>query len=148
MLALLRVGRDFIKQERLFHLLFIEMSRAESGAVKFVLLWKKQRGRPGFKAFHDVIRDGVHQLYDIAFAEEFAAELVEALNLAPAVMRFVGFRADARGKLAANNGSDQESEQRDPVLRIRDGQRPERRQEEIIKSHHGQACSYAHDPAG
>ncbi len=137
-MALLGVARKLIKRERLFHLFFIEMSGAEPGAVKFVLLRKKQRGRAGFKAFDDVIRDGIHQLNDIALTEEFAAELVEPLDLAPALVRFVGFRADARGKLAAHNRSDQESEQCDPVLRIGDGQRPNRRQEEIIESDHRQ----------
>src|SRR4029077_18231587 len=109
-LALLRCGREIIACRRLFHLCVCEMSRPEPGTIKLALLRKKQSGRAGFKTFYDVIRDGVHQLDDIAFAEEFAAELVEALHLAPAVVRFVGFRADARGKLAAHKGSDQEGE--------------------------------------
>ncbi len=59
------------------------------------------------------------QLDDVAFAEEFAAETVEAFDFAAAVVGLVGFEADAIGKLAAGDGDEEEDEKRDPVLGIR-----------------------------
>ena len=132
--TVLCIRGNLIEREGLLHLSLIEMSRAESGAIKFVLLWKKQRSRAGLKTFDDIIRDGVHQLDDIPFAQQLAAELVQALNLMSALVCLVRFRANARGKPAAGNRGDQKRYQRDPILRISDGQGPYRRQEEIVES--------------
>src|SRR5438552_1204550 len=74
---------------------FIEVSGAETGAIKFILLRQKQFCGSGFKAFDDVIGYRVHKLDHIAFTQQLPAEAVQTLNFPPALMRLIRFFANA-----------------------------------------------------
>ncbi len=136
--AMFRIHRDFVTQKCGPHLLFIQMRGAESGAIEFVLLWQKQFRGAGLKTFHNVIGDRVHQLNYIAFTQQLPAETVQTLAFPPVLMRFIGFFANARGKLASGNGRNQEREQGHPILRIANRKCSYRRQEEIVERQHRQ----------
>src|SRR5208283_3256204 len=88
MQRLLGLGDDFVAQISGFHLFFIELRRTVPGTIEFVLLRHKEFRGPRLETFHDIVGDGVHQLNHVARPEEFLAEFVEALHLAPpAVLR-------------------------------------------------------------
>ena len=57
-------------------------------------------------------------------------------NFAAAAVGDIGFAPDAAGKPAAGNRSHQKREQRDPVLRVGDGERSDRRQKKIVERQH------------
>src|SRR5207237_4649687 len=112
------VHSEFIVQKCDFHLLFVEMGGAESGTIELVFLREEKLGCASFKALHKVVRNGVHQLDDVAFPEELPAEAVQALHFAPALMRLMGFFANTRREPAAGYRGDQKRKQSYPVLRI------------------------------
>ena len=103
---MLRVDCDFVIQIGGFHSLFVQVSGAESRTVKFVFLRQEKLRRAGLKAFHNVIRNGVHELDYIPLAQQLAAETVETLDFPPSLMSFIRLFANARGKLASGNRRD------------------------------------------
>ena len=113
------------------------MGGAESGTIELVFLREEKLGCASFKALHKVVRNGVHQLDDVAFPEELPAEAVQALHFAPALMRLMGFFANTRREPAAGYRGDQKRKQSYPVLRIRNCEGSHRGQEEIIEREHG-----------
>src|SRR5207249_6051546 len=77
---MLRVDCDFVIQIGGFHSLFVQVSGAESRTVKFVFLRQEKLRRAGLKAFHNVIRNGVHEL-DYIRSEEHTSELQSRFDL-------------------------------------------------------------------
>ena len=67
---------------------------------------------------------------------------VKFFDFAAALRSVIGFLAGAGGKMAGQHGDHQESEKRDPVLRIGDGEAADGRQEIIIEREHGH---YGHE---
>ncbi len=132
------VHRDFVVDEGGLHFGFVELGVSETGAIELVFLREEEFGGAGFETFDDVVGDGVHELNDVTFAEEFAAEAVEAFDLAAAQIGFVGFEADAIGKLAAGDRDEKEDEKGDPVLWVGDGEQADRWEKEIVQREHGE----------
>ena len=60
--------------------------------------------------------------------------------------RFLRARARHGRQIAGDEADGQEREQRDPVLRVRDRQRPDRRQEEEVEAEHGDDRRRHRDP--
>lgn len=129
----LSIHRNFVPEKSRFHLFLVEVSGSEPRTVKFVFLRKEELGGADFKTIDDVIWNGVHELDDVAFAEEFLTETVKAFDLAAAMMSFISLFADPRRKLAAHDGREKEREEGDPILGICNRQGSDRRKKEIIE---------------
>ena len=64
-----------------FILFSSELERRRSRSGRTFLFVEEKFGGAGFETFDNVVGDGVHQLDDIAFAKQFAAEAVAGARL-------------------------------------------------------------------
>jgi len=131
------IGADFVAREGEFHLFFVDEGSAVAGAVELFFLRDEKFGGTGFEAIDDVVGNGVHELDDVAFAEEFLAEGVEAFDFAATAVGGVGFFANASGELATGDGGDEKREKSDPILGIGDGEGADGSEEKIVEEEHG-----------
>src|SRR5947209_8481070 len=112
------------------------MSCAVPRTVELFFLWKEQLGGARLKALHDVIWNCIHQLDDVAFPEQFLAELVQSFDLAAAAVRCVCLPTDPRRKLAAHDGGDQKCAESHPILWVGNSECLNWGQELIIEDQH------------
>ncbi len=120
----------------------IESCDHRAGAVDFLFFGEKQGSGADFKNVHDLRRDSIEQLNHVAGFEQALAEGVKFFDFAATLRSVFGFLAGAGGETAGKHGDHQESEKRDPVLRVGDGEGADRRQKIIIEREH---CHYGHE---
>ena len=66
--------------------------------------------------------NAIEQLNHVAGFEQALAEGVELFDFAAALRGVFGFLAGAGGKMAGQDRDDQKGEERDPILRVGDGE--------------------------
>ena len=132
----LRFANDFVANESILHLFFIELRGTISGAIEFAFLRDEKLGGPGAEAFHQKVGNGVHQLDNVPFPKQFLAEGVETFDFAAAAVGGIGFLANPGGQLTPHDRGKQEGEQSDPILRIRNGEGADGREKKIIEEQH------------
>src|SRR6202171_4894174 len=111
--------------------LFIGEMRRGAGMIELLFVLEVQSRRAYFKGFNDMIRNCIEQRDDVAGNQELLTEEIQPLHLTAALLRFVGFAADARGKLAGDKRRRQKSEQCSPILGGGDSKRAHRREKEV-----------------
>ncbi len=74
----------------------------------------------------------IDQAEHVVRGQHLLAEGVELLQFAAAAVGVVGLPPRTFGELAGNDGSEQKGEERNPVLRIGDGEGANRRQEKEV----------------
>ncbi len=84
----------------------------------------------------DLMHRGPQQVVEIRDARELAAELIELLGGARTLTRHDRLGTTRGGQVAGDHRGDAEEEQRGDVLRILDGERVERWQEEEVVGQH------------
>src|SRR5258708_39746597 len=114
----LSIHRNFVPEESRLHLLLVEVSGAKPRTVKFVFLRKEELGGADFKTIDDVIWNGVHELDDVAFTEEFLTATVKAFDIAAAMTTLTSLFADPRGEVAPPDGTETQRQHAHPLLGI------------------------------
>ena len=93
----------------------------------------------GFDAetLHDVSRDRIQEFDHVIAGKKLLAEFVKTFGLAAALIGALCLPARSLRQLAGDDGSDQESKQGDPILRIGNGQGADRRKKVVVESQSG-----------
>jgi two-component system sensor histidine kinase KdpD len=96
-----------------------------------------ERRALGAEGGDDVLGNGLEEVGGGFGGEETLAEVVEELEFAAAAVGGGGLGLDAVGEVGADEGGDEEGEERDPVLRIGYGESADRREEEEVEAEGG-----------
>ncbi len=92
---------------------------------------------PDGKCFLHIFRQRIQQFENILRCQQPLAQTEKPLHFAAALLRSLGLAARAFRQIAGHQRRHQKGEQRDPVLRIGDGESPDRRQKEKIERRRG-----------
>ena len=104
-----------------------------SGTIDVGAIRQGDGGGADAEGVHDVARDGVQQLGAVVARKQQLAEGVEAFQFLAALDGGPSPAAGAFRQFAGGDGGDEEGEQRDPVLRVGNGERADGRQEVVVE---------------
>jgi hypothetical protein len=108
-----------------------------AGLVETVAIEQIEQAGAGGGDAGDGGGHGAEQSGDAFGLEELAAEAEEDFELALAAASFFGLVASLLREAAGEDGGGEKGEEREPVLRVGDGERADRRQEEEVVSRGG-----------
>ena len=128
------VEARFAAQGNQLQIMRFEAVDGGAGAIDVGAGGERDGGRADAEGLDDVTRNSVEQFGGVIAREQQLAESVEAFQFLAALDGGASVRAGARRKFAGRDGGDQEGEERDPVLRVGDGERADGRKKKIIES--------------